>query len=572
MFQATNLRVRLLTAAAAVLLLAAGCGGGSVDSGVGSGGTGYVAGTAVAGPVGGATVDAYGISAGQLGAKLGTGTTDANGNFNLAIGSYAGPLMLQVSGGSYVDEATGSTMAMASGDVMTAVLPSVAGGGANTSGIQVTPVTAMAQTLALHQGGGMTDANINAANAAMGNYFSVSDILHVQPMNPLVTGSGTGASQDAQNYGMTLAAMSKAAQSLGLSSSSAMTTALMNDASDGVMDGKMGGTAITMGMGGMGGMMPAAAGTSGMGAAMTAFMGSAQNKSGVTTPTLAAKLSGASGQIMGTGTGTGMGTGNTTLAGTAFNGSMSLVTMTAYAVNGGAQGAQIASAMTDSQGRFSLSLGSYAGPVVVQASGGRYVDEATGTTMSAGTADVMTAALPSVVAGSATTGLWVTPVTAMAQSRAAALSGGLTDANINAANTAMGGYFSVSDILHVQPIDPRVAGSGAAAGQDSRNYGITLAAMSEYAKGQGMGVSSGLVTAMVADASDGVMDGKKGGSGITMAMGGMMGNSAMSATAGTSGLANAMTSFMNSAANASGMTAADMAALIAKLTNTNGHF
>jgi len=50
-----------------------------------------------------------------------------------------------------------------------------------------------------------------------------------------------------------------------------------------------------------------------------------------------------------------------------------------------------------------------------------------------------------------------------------------------------------------------------------------------------------------------------------------MGHAMMAPTAGKSGLATAMTGFMNSAANASGMTAADMAALILKLTNCDGH-
>ena len=50
-----------------------------------------------------------------------------------------------------------------------------------------------------------------------------------------------------------------------------------------------------------------------------------------------------------------------------------------------------------------------------------------------------------------------------------------------------------------------------------------------------------------------------------------MGSDMMAPTAGTSGLATAMTSFMNSTANASGMTATDMAALIQKLTSSNGN-
>ena len=100
---------------------------------------------------------------------------------------------------------------------------------------------------------------------------------------------------------------------------------------------------------------------------------------------------------------------------------------------------------------------------------------------------------------------------------------------------------------------------------------MTLAAMSQYAKGLNMTSSSSMVTAMMDDAADGVMDGKKGGSQISMSMGGMMGSGVMAPAAGTSGLGAAMSTFMNSAANASGMTAADMAALVQKLTHSDGH-
>jgi hypothetical protein len=266
------------------LLIATACGGGggTIDAGVGSGGTGFISGDVTKGPVGSATITAHAISGGQVGAETGTATTNVNGTLNMRIGSYAGPVMLQVGGGRYIDEATGASMAMASGDVMTAVLPTIAAG-TTTSGIHVTPVTAMAQTRAMSMSGGMTDANISAANAAMGNYFQIGDILHVQPMNPLVPGSGAGASQDAKNYGMTLAAMSECAKGLGMPVSSAIATAMMSDAADGVMDGMMGGNPISMRMGGMmgGGMMASTAGTSGLAAAMTGFMNSAANSSGM---------------------------------------------------------------------------------------------------------------------------------------------------------------------------------------------------------------------------------------------------------------------------------------------------
>ena len=273
-------RIPLLIAVVATALLQAACGGGG--DGIGSGGTG-ISGSVIKGPAANASVVAYAVSAGQPGAQIGSATTDANGNFTMALASYTGPVMLQASSGTYRDEATGALMTMASGDVMTAVLPSVATGTA-ISGIQVTPVTSMAQTRAQQMAGGMTDANVAAANAAMGNYFSVSDILHVQPMNPLVPGSGATAGPDSRNYGMTLAAMSQYARSLNMANTSALVTAMMSDASDGMMDGRKGSGSIAMPMGAMMGNSPMSpnAGTSGLAAAMTTFAMSPANLSGLT--------------------------------------------------------------------------------------------------------------------------------------------------------------------------------------------------------------------------------------------------------------------------------------------------
>ncbi|MCK9213906.1 MAG: hypothetical protein M0P52_05500, partial [Rhodoferax sp.] len=154
--------------------------------------------------------------------------------------------------------------------------------------------------------------------------------------------------------------------------------------------------------------------------------------------------------------------------------------------------------------------------------------------------------------------------------RAMGMSGGMTDANIAAANAAMGNYFSVNDILHTQPMNPVASGSGANASQDARNHGMTLAAMSEYAKSLTMPVSSTLVTSMMQDAADGVMNGRNDMTQISMSMGAMMGTSMMAATAGTTGMADAMTSFLNSSANLSGLTLTDMQALMQKLNSSGG--
>jgi hypothetical protein len=560
---------------ASLALVACGGGGGGGTGSIGTGGTppppvsGTVSGTAVKGPVSGATVTAYGINNGTTGAKIASASTDAQGNFSLAMGTYTGPVMLQMTGGTFTDEAGGGSMSMLPGDVMTAVLPTMTAG-ATLSGIQLTPLTSMAQTMAQHLTGGMTDANIATANSAVDQYFMVNDILRNVPMNPLVSGSGNAANQDAINYGMTLAAMSQQARGQGMSSSSAMVTAMMNDASDSIMDGKMSGSAVMMGGMGMGTMMPANAATSGMASAMSTFMASAQNRSGVTAATmqqLMNQLSASSGRMMASGSGAAV---NGTMSGKVFNGAMSQGTVTAYALSNGVRGAQIASTAADPQGAFTMSLGTYAGPVMLQIGGGKYMDVATGTSMMMGPSDVMTAIMPSVASGANVTGMMITPLTSMAQARAQAMAGGMTDANISAANRAVGNYFMMDDILHTACMNPAVAGSGSGATQDQRDCGIAIAAMSQYAKGLGMTSSMGFVTSMMNDASDGMMDGRMGSNQVSMG-GGMMGSgNMMQSTAGTNGLATAMTIFMSSTMNLSGLTSADMNALIQKLASSNG--
>jgi hypothetical protein len=565
-----RLLTRAFMIAAFVSLAACGGGGAGSDAGVSFTG-GVIGGTGIKGPVGNATVTAYAISGGAMGARIGTATTDASGGFSLPIGSYAGPVMLQLSGGTYTDEATGTTMPMASGDVMTAVLPTVAAG-ATITGVRMTPLTSMAQTLAQHLSGGMTDANIASANTAIGNYFMVGDILHVQPINPLVAGSATGASQESINYGMAMAAMTQYAKAQGMSSSSAIVTAMMNDASDTMMDGMMGSGSVMMGGMGMGAAMPANAGTSGLASALSTFTSSTQNKSSASATTmqpLANKLATSNGQLMGSAS---TPAAKSIVSGTVFNGTMQLATVTAFAVANGTRGAQLASTTTDAQGSFTMSMGTYSGPVMLQASVGTYIDEATGAVMKMGSGDVMTALMTTVASGANAAGVMITPLTSMAQARAQAMSGGMMDANIAAANAAVGGYCMVGDVLKTMPMNTLATGSAATARQDAKNYGACIAAMSQYAKGLGMPVSSAFITDMMDDAADGMMNGRMGGSSITMPMGGMMGGqqNMMQANAGTSGLADAMAAFMGSAMNLSGATTADVAALMQRLMSSTG--
>jgi len=277
-----------ITLAAGAALILSSCGGGG--GGTAAGMNGSISGNVTKGPVGGATVTAYAINGnGTMGSMIGSAVTDSAGNFNMSTGSHSGPVMLQMSGGNYKDEASGIVMAMHSGDIMTTVIPAIVSGGTMT-GLQVNPITSMAQVMAQNMTGLMTMANITAANVAVGSYFMVNDILHTMPMDPTVAGSGSGATKDEKNYGMIIAAISQEAYDLSMPQSSGMVSAMMQDASDGVMNGKMGATMISMnGMGGMGGgmmtsNMSTTAGTSGLASAMASFMtNTVVNKSGITT-------------------------------------------------------------------------------------------------------------------------------------------------------------------------------------------------------------------------------------------------------------------------------------------------
>jgi len=151
------------------------------------------------------------------------------------------------------------------------------------------------------------------------------------------------------------------------------------------------------------------------------------------------------------------------------------------------------------------------------------------------------------------------------------MSGGMINANIKAANAGVGAYFNmVGDILRTMPINRRASGSGGSATADQQYCGIAIASMSQYTKDAGLTTSSAFVTDMMADASDGMMNGMSGSTQISMG-GGMMGSgNMMQPSAGTGGLAAAMTTYLGSSANLSGLNATDMNPLIQKLAASSG--
>lgn len=218
-----------------VALLASGCGGGGSPST--NTASAVISGNAVKGPISKGTVTAYAVtSSGGKGSALGTTSTDVNGSYSLTL-TYTGPVLLEIPGGSYIDEATGQTVNVPTspGSGLQAVVNNVTAGSALH--VQITPLTAMAAARAQAMAGGLTAANIDAANQQVGTHFGGIDILNIQPVNPLIANSATGATQNAVNYGLVLAGLSAEAHTLGLTNPFDLVVALVQDFSDGIFNG-----------------------------------------------------------------------------------------------------------------------------------------------------------------------------------------------------------------------------------------------------------------------------------------------------------------------------------------------
>ena len=266
----------------AAAMTACGGGGGGAPSTPNTNETSAVIiGQAIKGPISNGTVTAYDLtSSGTKGSALGATTTDANGNYSLTL-SYTGPALLEVTGGSYIDEASRQTVNVptAPGSGLQAVLSNVATG--STIQAQITPLTSMAAARAQAMNGGLTLANIDAANQQVATHFGGIDILNTQPINPLLADSARGTTQIAVNYGLILAGLSEEAQTLGLADPFDLVRALAQDFSDGVFNGKSGSTPILLN----GSAMNAATGTAGLSTGISDFSADiSRNASGATVP------------------------------------------------------------------------------------------------------------------------------------------------------------------------------------------------------------------------------------------------------------------------------------------------
>lgn len=215
----------------------------------------------------------------------------------------------------------------------------------------------------------------------------------------------------------------------------------------------------------------------------------------------------------------------------------------------GALGEELGSGATDATGAFEIEIGGFTGWAVARVTGGTFVDEDTGATLTIppdapllGFVDVQE--LPSEFA--------LTPLStiaaALARSFAHDPEATVEDSVENALATT-GAYFGIADLALVAPADLT---AGPVAPGPEADAAIVVAALSELAADRGVPVLE-LTHALARDAGDGRFDGKEFGADI------VLGGDPLPPTVATSELATSIEDFLGSPRNASGLDETDTA-------------
>ena len=196
-----------------ISFLSIGCGSSSSSSSSSDGydgSTSTVSGVASKGPIKDGTVNAYKIIDGQKGSLLGTATSSEDGSYSIDIGSYTGPVLVEITGGKYKDEASEIDI-----DIdLTMPLRAAIGNASGEVSVAVTPLTELAVRKA--EPGGLTPDKIDSSNKLISQLLGgdgLQDLItQILPVD-VTDGTACGdADDDQKEYGLLLAALSQMSQ------------------------------------------------------------------------------------------------------------------------------------------------------------------------------------------------------------------------------------------------------------------------------------------------------------------------------------------------------------------------
>jgi hypothetical protein len=189
-----------LAASLAAAGLIAGCGGGDSYTAAANS-TSNLSGSVVKGPVSSSDVCFYRIASGAKGDKISCVKTDSVGAYSATL-DYVGDVLVEATGGSYTDEATGATTTL--GDPLQVVVAAQSG---STVGY-VTPLTTVAVSLSKGLSGGMSSTNFGAAAGNVVTQFQLGSV-------DLAKSKPDVASGTADAYGKALRSISQYIKSGG---------------------------------------------------------------------------------------------------------------------------------------------------------------------------------------------------------------------------------------------------------------------------------------------------------------------------------------------------------------------
>ena len=253
-----NMRQLCLAMIASVLVACGGGGSGDLPP-VRPSST--ISGNAAAAEIQNGQVAVYALDQNGKGALLGSAVTDAQGFYSLDLQIQSQPVLIEISGGHYVEEASGVGVDVAAGQILRAVARYQSG---QPLSVMMTPLTQIAAGLAQYRIAQGTDPGtaVDSALNDVDKLFGVT-VTSVQPHNITDPNAATSKLTAPYTYGFLLAALSSYTQQISQQNSAPVHTTftsmslaqvMYNDVvSDGVLDGrglnKTGDTMMDLAMG-----------------------------------------------------------------------------------------------------------------------------------------------------------------------------------------------------------------------------------------------------------------------------------------------------------------------------------
>lgn len=204
--------------------------------------------------------------------------------------------------------------------------------------------------------------------------------------------------------------------------------------------------------------------------------------------------------LAGCGGGGGGGSTSAIVSGVASKGIIRNGTIRIYPLNAdGSKGALLLATTTDNSGAYSADIGSYRGPLLVEASGS-YTDEATGATIEIPITAPLRAAM---TAQSGNLAVSVTPLTELSVRKSENPLTHLIAVNAIATNNALISEIFRVDALGTMPVDALSAVGGT---ESQKQYALVLAAVSKLMQSRGTDLSTVLTSLKDAIGTDSRLD------------------------------------------------------------------